>query len=152
MTDLPSFEGWTNEEIGAFMKGLSYIEGAETVEEAKQAVAEILASDEKRGLLAQAAESAADTDPTPPGPFGTRTQHLDRMSDYADQKFRAAFGDKAMPVATQVTMDIQPFIDEIYERLRSSQLTITELDLLLRKMTVVTVASTLMAVTKFGAK
>lgn len=140
---LPSFDGWSNEEIGAFLRGVTYIETGGDVED-------VMHPDVGRSLLGETDPIAEDVDEE--SPFGSRAQHLDKMSDAADRMFRQFFGGKAMPVATQVSLDIQPFLDEIFDRLRAQTLTLGELDTLLRKMTVVTVASATMAYKRFGAK
>ena len=79
-------------------------------------------------------------------------KRIDKMSEVADEKFRGTFGDKARPVAQQISMDVKPLMDEVYDRIRSGKLSISELHVLLSKMTIVVASSTIMAIETFGMR
>lgn len=146
---LPDFGNWSNEEIGAFFKGLAYLENGGDVQE-------IIDNDLKRSLLAAVEQddsgSSSEGGVATVGQLPTREQYIDRIAKAADKRFRKAFGDKAVAVASQISTDVHPFLAEAYERIAEDSISYDDLNQLLSKMVIVAAASTVVAAQKVGFK
>ena len=103
--EIPDFAGWSNEEVGAFIKGLGYIDDGGDLRD-------LLEADAKRSPLSENPEEIEDI----PG-FGQR--RLDKRetaevyTKMADYHFKRLFGSKAQPIIAQIATDAKPWIDLI---------------------------------------